>query len=1426
MTLALIPIVKSQSGNPELVKPAPLVKDAKILRPGEAILKSPSKTSVSGVRYRRPAGAFPAIFSYIVDNEDNKRFSGLMNTPHFFLMPYSKYTFQGTADGFDGASNFYWEYPTDNGQSVYYGKDFTMRFDLGYNHDAPIFHVDDGGSNYSYQMSGYRGESLDGHSFIVTDSIPSKIITSVECKSYMYMLLLSSKSFNSIGNYGSNTYTWIDWKSSQNLLPYANNDHAWFFGKNGGSVNGYRYDGIAQAFEKPEHPYRLKNIVAYVDNLTVTDPVKLTCNIYEMSEIPPYDDNNPVYLNVSPDRLIAYGEAWLTPETVNETKGLIFFELWGEIDGLPFLATPLVDHPILVTIEDYNDPEMSNLVDFTFGTSSDVTIDEGFGELAYVKCAPTDENGNINGDYQWTGLNNFFDTGDGMCKTGFTVFLDAELPYVAFKDTNEIGEYVFPKEGGVMKRQIDGNMVSGLDFYSSTPYDEDHIWEITDTTYCDLPSWLEINLSNVLNDQGEFSGIVHAEVIAKPLPDYGYDSIRDMTVRFWPEYAPYIDFKFIQKRESQAIPKRGDVNGDGEVTIKDVTALIDYLLSDDASSIILSNADVDANGIVNIADVTCLIDHLLSGSWPDDPVTPPEEHEWVDLGLPSGTLWATCNVGANSPEDYGDYFAWGETEPKEFYYWNTYKWCNSSNITLSKYCTDSSFGNNGFVDDKTELDPEDDAAYVNWGENWCMPTLIQQDELRMQCIWTWTTLNGVNGWLVTGPNGNSMFLPAAGMRTHRSLGGIGSNGRYWSRTLNSSHPDWVYNLYPTSTNVYQSHHQRCDGFTVRAVRNSQEPVELFQLSETEVNLEVGESKVIDILNGCGSYTIDGGTDCVSSIFNGNQLILTGLAEGTAELTVTDVTTQANASIYISVTDSDTIQFDHEWVDLGLPSGTLWATCNVGADSPEEYGDYFAWGETESKDYYDWSTYKWCNGSQNTLTKYCNLSSYGDNGFVDNKMELDPEDDAATVNWGSEWRMPTLAQQKELIDNCTSEWTQLNGVYGRLLTGPNENTLFLPAAGYRGEESLYGAGSYACYWPSSLYSSYPYAAYRLYFYWEYLSWSNYSRFYGFTTRAVRASQEPVEIRLSETEVTLEVGESKTVDILNGSGSYTVDGGTDCVSSTFNGNQLILTGISEGTAELIVTDVTTQANASIFVSVTDSDTIQTMTFTVNGVSFTMVKVEGGTFMMGATEDQGWYGYNQNSLPVHEVTLSTYYIGMTEVTQELWMAVMGENPSYHHGNLQYPVEYVSWNSCQTFLANLSSITGRQFRLPTEAEWEFAARGGIKTQGYKYSGSNDLNLVGWYMDNAFNGTSVVGAKMSNELGLFDMSGNVYEWCYDWYGEYSSEAQFNPTGPAEGTRHVHRGGGCNDGDSFSIISCRDGWGISPQYGSSQIGLRLALQYE
>ena len=234
----------------------------------------------------------------------------------------------------------------------------------------------------------------------------------------------------------------------------------------------------------------------------------------------------------------------------------------------------------------------------------------------------------------------------------------------------------------------------------------------------------------------------------------------------------------------------------------------------------------------------------------------------------------------------------------------------------------------------------------------------------------------------------------------------------------------------------------------------------------------------------------------------------------------------------------------------------------------------------------------------------------------------------------------------------------------------------------------------------------------------------------------------------------------------------------------------------------------------------------TFTVNGVSFTMKRVEGGTFWMGAqSTDQGGQNYDSEAYdsesPVHSVTLSTFYMGETEVTQELWQAVMGSNPSNFSGT-NLPVERVTWKRIvNEFLPALNAATGRNFRLPTEAEWEYASRGGNQGHGYKYAGSNTIGNVAWYTDNSNSQTHAVAMKQPNELGLYDMSGNVLEWCSDWYGSYGSGSQTNPQGPSSGSRRVLRGGSWDISARGCRVSYRDSRGPDGAYDYG--GFRLAL---
>jgi hypothetical protein len=286
-----------------------------------------------------------------------------------------------------------------------------------------------------------------------------------------------------------------------------------------------------------------------------------------------------------------------------------------------------------------------------------------------------------------------------------------------------------------------------------------------------------------------------------------------------------------------------------------------------------------------------------------------------------------------------------------------------------------------------------------------MPTEDDINELLDNCTREWTTLNGASGYKFTGPNGNSIFLPAAGYRFEGDLDSPGIDGYYWSSTQHPSYSDNAYGLYFGSDRAYLGHGYRNNGQSVRPVEKP---------------------------------------------------------------TASNVPAEA--------------------IDLGLPSGIKWASCNVGASKPEEYGGYYAWGETEEKETYDWSVYIHCDGSYET----CHDLGSDISGT---------EYDIAQVKWGGNWCVPTLDDIKELLENCTSEWTTLNGVNGRKFTGPNGNSIFLPAAGFRWDSGLSYAREFGYYWSSTQDPSYSTFACCLYFGSGDPDWDIYTRYFGLSVRPV-------------------------------------------------------------------------------------------------------------------------------------------------------------------------------------------------------------------------------------------------------------------------------------------------------------------------------------
>ena len=502
----------------------------------------------------------------------------------------------------------------------------------------------------------------------------------------------------------------------------------------------------------------------------------------------------------------------------------------------------------------------------------------------------------------------------------------------------------------------------------------------------------------------------------------------------------------------------GDVNCDGYINIGDVTALIDYLLNGDTESISVKNADIEQDGNVSIGDVTALIDYLLSGRWPwEEPYEPHTETFTVNgvtftmVAVKGGTF----TIGASDDdEDAMDNekpahlvtlsgYSIGETEVTQAL-WLAVMGSNPSNFT-------------GYLQHPVEN--------VSWED--CKTFIIKLSQLT----------------------GKAFRLPTEAEWEFAARGGNKSKGYKYAGGNTIGDVAWCYD-YPYN-----------DRKTHAVATKAPNELGLYDMSgnvsewcRDRYGSYNGDAQTNPIGPSTGSYRVHRGGSWANTP---SGCRVSYRAECVPEYEYSSLGLRLALGPNISPEPED-----HEWVDLGLPSGTLWATCNVGADSPEEYGDYFAWGETEPQGGYSWAGYRWCNGSLDLLTKYCTKGTYG---WVDNNTDLDHEDDAAYVNWGALWRMPTWVQLQELMDYCT--WTRAarNGVNGQLATGPNGNTIFLPAAGNLWNESLYDVGSCGYFWSRTLNQDYPYNAYFLYFGSDIVGWNSNYRCKGLSIRAVRVSQ---------------------------------------------------------------------------------------------------------------------------------------------------------------------------------------------------------------------------------------------------------------------------------------------------------------------------------
>ena len=708
---------------------------------------------------------------------------------------------------------------------------------------------------------------------------------------------------------------------------------------------------------------------------------------------------------------------------------------------------------------------------------------------------------------------------------------------------------------------------------------------------------------------------------------------------------------------------------------------------------------------------------------------------YVDLGLPSGLLWATCNVGASSPEDYGDYYAWGETETKSTYDDSTYKWCNGSSSTFTKYCSNSSFGT---VDNKTVLELSDDVAHEKWGGSWRIPTFAEWGELRTSCTWTWAYQNGKNGYIVTGPNGKFIFLPAAGYYADSSLKNLGSFGDYWSSTLHSD-ANYPYLAYVQTFNnslIWDDASSSRDyGRSVRPVLSSSSlfpgMVTGITFDNPSLSLKAGETKTLSVTVAPSdattqSVTWSSSNPSVATVSASG--VVTAVGSGTALITVTS-TDGGGVKASCSVT-VPTLSNGYECVDMGLPSGTQWAACNVGASSPEEYGDYFAWGETETKSSYEWASYPLdYNGQGDDFTKYCTSSSYG---MVDNKTVLDPSDDAARVKWGGYWRMPTNTELIELIDNCTWTWTTRNGKNGYLVTSSNGNSIFLPAAGCRIDSSFGGAGSEGYYWSSSLYTSKPDQARSLYITSRFPASSRISRCWGQSVRPVISASDLSKvlvtgITLDKTSLTLEEDDSYTLSATVAPSNatdktVTWTSLTPAVASVSASG--VVTALKAGTATIkALANDGSGVNATCSVTVTPSEYKASgvynghdyvdlglpsgLKWATCNVGASSPEAYGNFYAWGETETKSSYNWSNNRWGISENSLTKYCTDSSRGTVDNKTTLESTDD----------VAHVKW--------------GGDWRMPTDAEmteligkctWTWTTYRG--KNGYKVTGSNGNSI------------------------------------------------------------------------------------------------------
>lgn len=744
--------------------------------------------------------------------------------------------------------------------------------------------------------------------------------------------------------------------------------------------------------------------------------------------------------------------------------------------------------------------------------------------------------------------------------------------------------------------------------------------------------------------------------------------------------------------------------------------------------------------------------------------------EYVDLGL--SVKWASMNLGANSPYEAGNFYAWGETQPKASYTNETYKYYQYDETDryykLTKYGFHSKAG---IVDYKYRLDMEDDAARVNWGSEWRMPTAEEMEELVNECQWEWVNdlrLQFV-GYKVIGPNGNCIYLPIGQYKNDDNGSGSNDNDKYWSVNTsyltNTLDPDYVGNA--RGLDIYYEYYYgdeyaeydlspegRVFGELIRPVYSSETPdniapaVTNFDVKEKNITMKVGETYniqfVMDSLtymkpevliygNGLRNY----GEGKIMAVATGSFRVVASYGDYTIELTVT-------------VNEPEIVA---EAVDLGL--SVKWATNNLGAETPSQYGYYYAWGETDPKASFGISNYKWYNDSTGEYTKY--VINSNNVTYYDEKTVLDLEDDAARKLWGDTWRIPSSEEFDELLENCSWELTSVNGIYGykvtSLIEGYTDNYIFLPFAGYNSSLSLGSAGYYRTSDLTQKRDDYSFVLYigaNENYYTSY--WTRYN---GLSIRPVQGygAADADTVMLDTNELQLNVGQIYQMSAYG----YTADGKTIAVdgltwatsdSTVATVNNGVITAVAEGTATITAT----YNNKVIECSVTVFDTSKPQ-YVDLGLS-----VKWATFNVGATspsEVGDYYAWGAiDTTSTYSWETYRFFTGYIE-DEDNQIAQVSKylNDSYYGENVDNLTVLESAD-------DVASVKwGGNWRIPTRAEieelinlceWEWTEYDGV--YGYKVTsrvtGFMDRSI---FLPEYFWSSSLLE---SNALGAYALAG------------------------------------------------------------------------